>query len=169
MDRRRGSLENDLLVRGLNPGTEAWNARFDDLNRAENDFRLGLNTIAGEEQSRMFNLEGQRRQQEIGERELVYSLGRDWRQNQINEQLANRMLPLNEYNALMSGTQMGLPNMTPYQSTGWQGPNFAGAEQETWNRNFAQDQVSRTQRRANWRAVSAWRRGPWCRRIGRRL
>jgi len=147
-DRKRQSLENDLLVRGLNPGTESWNNRFDDLNRAENDFSLAATQYAGQEQNRLFDMEGQRRQQGFAENDASYGQARDWRQNQINEALTARNLPLNELNALKSGTQIGLPNMTPYQGTGFTAPNFAGAEQENYNRQFVKDQQDQQNKNA---------------------
>lgn len=252
----REGLENDLMIRGYTPGTEGWNNRFDDLNRAENDFSLAAMVKAGEEQSRLFNLEGlqkgyqmnvadmlsgmeraqkgqqldtfrtaadielaqnarkaqnyamasdielaQKGQQadnyaraadieraqkqlqllgyetsagvEMDQRAMdadlgrglfdiessiqrnnaalndqAYSNARDWRQQQINEALTYRNQPLNEYNALMSGTQVNLPNMTPYTGYSSEGIDFVGTEQEGWNRNFAQDQLKQQRKDA---------------------
>lgn len=66
-ERARSSAENDLLVRGFNPGTQGYDARMDELSRAENDFNLGLTALSGQEQSRLFNLEGALRGEGLGE------------------------------------------------------------------------------------------------------
>lgn len=133
-DRRREDMKERLMVEGHNPGNESWENQFDDLGRQENDFYLGAMEKAGAEQQRLFSMEGQQRQQDMTERVQQYGMGRDWRGNQINEALTERNLPLNELNALRSGTQIGLPNMTPFQGQTFSAPDFAGAEQETYNR-----------------------------------
>jgi len=63
----RSAAENDLLVRGFNPGTQGYTARMDDVSRAENDFNLGLAALSGQEQSRLFNMEGALRGEGLGE------------------------------------------------------------------------------------------------------
>lgn len=68
-DRAKSQAENDLLVRGFNPGTEGYNARMDDVNRAENDFNLGLTALSGQEQSRLFDMESQLRGQGLNEQQ----------------------------------------------------------------------------------------------------
>ena len=79
-DRERAALENDLLVRGFNPGTTAYQQRMDDLARRENDFRLAAALAAGQEQSR---------QAQLGAFE--------------------RNMPLSELNALRTGSQPVVP------------------------------------------------------------
>jgi len=67
LERTRSAAENDLLVRGFNPGTQGYDARMDDVSRAENDFNLGLTALSGQEQSRLFNMEGALRGEGLGE------------------------------------------------------------------------------------------------------
>jgi hypothetical protein len=90
-DRTRTATQNDLMIQGHNPGGQAWNARTDDLNRAENDYRLAAEQAGGAEQSRLYGLES------------------DARSRAIQEQAFLRSLPLNEVNALRSGQTIGLP------------------------------------------------------------
>jgi hypothetical protein len=66
-ERTREQNQNELLVRGFNPGTEGYNAQMDEVNRAENDFNLGLLDKAGNEQSRLFGMESDLRSQGLGE------------------------------------------------------------------------------------------------------
>jgi len=67
--RTREQQENDLLVRGFNPGTQGYDARMDEVNRAENDFNLGLLDKAGNDQARLFGMESQLRSQGLGEQQ----------------------------------------------------------------------------------------------------
>lgn len=183
-DRAREDLENDLLVRGLDPGSKAWERRMDDLNRAENDFSLAATgqaagiqnslfnmenqakntklgaqgTFAGIEQSQkgqaadigqgLFDMEGQRRQQDIAERTTAYDYGKDWRNTQIQEDAYFRNEPLNQYNSLTTGTQIGMPQFTGYTGFQTNAPDFAGAEQETYNRSLYDQQRKDSNRNA---------------------
>ena len=53
LDRRRENLESRLASQGIQIGSQAYNQAMDDLNRGENDARLGAIANAGQEQSRM--------------------------------------------------------------------------------------------------------------------
>lgn len=98
--RNRERTENDLLIRGHNAGGQAWEAAQDDLSRAENDARLAAIQAGGSEQSRLFGLES------------------DARARAIQEQAYLRSLPLNEMNALRTGSQVTNPQFSPVASTG---------------------------------------------------
>ncbi len=63
----RSQTEADLIARGFNPGGSGYDARIDEINRAENDFSLGARAFAGQEQSRLFDLESQGRAQGLDE------------------------------------------------------------------------------------------------------
>lgn len=73
-DRQREQAENDLLIRGFNPGTEGFTNRMDDLNRQENDARLAAILAGGQEQSRIADLESQRRSQQLQEQSFLRNL-----------------------------------------------------------------------------------------------
>ena len=53
LDRRRENLESRLASQGIQIGSQAYNQAMDDLNRGENDARIGAILNAGQEQSRM--------------------------------------------------------------------------------------------------------------------
>ena len=141
LDRRRQAITNDLLVQGHNPGSEAWKSQMDDLNRAENDFRLGAFLQAGQEQGRLFGMEGARRGQDFTEAERAYGVGSDWRNQQLKESLLQRQTPLNELNALRTGSQVAMPTTRGYTPFGLQSPNVEGAAQEGYNRNLYQSNL----------------------------
>lgn len=105
LDRMRQSNEEELLMQGHNRGGEAWNATADDLNRGENDARLGALLQAGQEQSRLHGLQTTSRQ------------------NELAELLTMRNDPLNTLNALRTGAQVTNPT---FQNTP-NGPDYSTA------------------------------------------
>lgn len=111
---QRQSTEADLLARGFNPGGTGYDARMNDINRAENDFSLGARVNAGQEQQRLFNMESQGRAQGLNEQSVQQSSQSADRARQIQEALMQRQLPLNEINALRTGNQSNLPNFQQY-------------------------------------------------------
>lgn len=112
MDRQRQLSENALMIQGHNRGGEAWNAKQDDIARAENDARLAAVQAGGAEQSRLLGLQQAQRQ------------------NQLAETQTLRNEPLNTLNAVRTGAQVTNPQFTsvPQQAT-TQGPNLLGAAQ----------------------------------------
>lgn len=119
-DRQQAAKENDLLVRGFNPGTEGWRAAQDDLNRQKNDARLAAIAAGGQEQSRLFGL------------------GQQARQQAMQEQAFLRNEPINTLNAVRTGAQVTNPTFTnaPQQQT-VQGPNLLGAAQSQYGAQMA--------------------------------
>lgn len=110
LDRNRSQTEAQLLVQGHNRGGEAWNAKQDDINRAENDARLSAVQAGGAEQSRMFGL------------------GSTARQNALAEQQTIRNEPLQTLNALRTGAQVQNPQFSQYYNQqGVSGPDYLGA------------------------------------------
>lgn len=106
-DQRR----NDLLIRGFNPGTEAFTESNDEFSRARNDFDLAAIQAGGAEQSRIAGLESGRRAQDIQEQSYL------------------RNLPLNELNSLRSGNQVNNPQFQTYTGAGVAAaPTFAAAQ-----------------------------------------
>jgi hypothetical protein len=120
MDRNRQSREAALIAQGHTRGGSAWDAQQDDLNRGENDARLAAEIAGGQEQSRQYGLDAQ-----------GYSMGTDARSRAVQEQAFMRQLPLNELNALRTGSQVGMPQFQAYgQQQTTPGPNFSGATQQ---------------------------------------
>jgi len=117
-DRQKSQTEANLLARGFNPGGEAFNASADDLARQQNDARLAAIQAGGQEQSRMFGL------------------GTQARQNALQEQSFLRNEPLNTLNAVRTGAQVTQPQFSgmPRQQ-GVVGADLLGAANATgqWN------------------------------------
>ena len=113
MEDSRRQKENQLLLQGHNRGGKAWNSSQDDINRRENDFNLAAILAGGQEQSRLYGME------------------RDKRSNDIQEQSFLRNLPLNEVNALRSGNQAMMPQFQAFQGQGVApAPIFDAASQQ---------------------------------------
>ena len=83
IDRSEESTRARLLNMGAREGSEAWRAGMDDLARQQNDFNLAAINAGGAEQSRLFGLGQQARQQGIQERAF------------------QRSQPINEYATLL--------------------------------------------------------------------
>jgi len=115
MDRQRAQLENQLSNQGIYRGSEAYDNAMDDLGRQENDFRLGAIQAGGAEQSRMYGLES------------------DARQNDIQTQSYLRSLPLNELNALRTGSQVGIPQFQSFSGQNVAAPDIMGATTNQYN------------------------------------
>lgn len=116
LDRRRSQAEAQLATQGIPLGSEAFSAGQEDLSRAENDIFLGADAAAGNEAAQQFQLES-----------------------------ASRQTPINELIALLSNTQVALPNFQQtagplpvdragieFASAGLRNQNF---QQESQNRN----------------------------------
>lgn len=99
-------LNSDLVARGIRPGTKAYADAQQMIERSRNDAR-GLAEVAG----------GNAASQ-------AYTMDADRRKQSIAEILAQRQTPLNEINALMSGSQVNNPFAVPGAS---QGANIAPA------------------------------------------
>lgn len=124
-----------LMNQGLAAGSEASNYDLDTLNRARNDARNQAILAGGQEQSRLFNLASQARNQYTGEQAQQgnfanqvaqqqfqqglanANLANQGRQTSIQEQAYLRQLPLNELNALRTGAQVQNPQFQQFNPT----------------------------------------------------
>jgi len=100
LDRARHDMTNDLTVRGLPVGGEAWNRSLEEFGEREDETSLKAAQEAVRsgraEQSRLFGIASADRQQGISDR------------------LLERSQPINEISAYMQGTPaMPLPNFGP--------------------------------------------------------
>lgn len=71
--RKRQALEADLIARGIQPGTDAYNARMQEIDRAQTDFNQQALLSAGQEQSRIAGLEMARRGQGLSEQQARFA------------------------------------------------------------------------------------------------
>lgn len=105
MDRTRAGIENQLANQGIMAGSEAYKNKMDDLARQENDFNLAAVNAGGAEQSRLFGLGEQARQQAISEAQL------------------KRSQPINEY-----ATLLGLGGNIQTPQANYQPPQLANTD-----------------------------------------
>lgn len=89
--RRREELNSNLIAAGIRPGSKAYNDQMHLLDRSYNDARNQAFLSSGQEASRDFALDTERRR------------------TALSELLAQRQTPLNEITALMSGAQVQNP------------------------------------------------------------
>lgn len=86
---------SDLIAAGIRPGTKAYADRQQMIERARTDARNQAEVAGGNAASQAFGMDTQRRKDAIA------------------ELLAQRQTPLNEINALMSGSQVSNPFAVP--------------------------------------------------------
>jgi hypothetical protein len=88
---QRDARNSELIAAGIRPGTRAYSAAMDQIDRQFNDARNNAILAGGQEATRDFSMDNQSRQQAIA------------------EMLTQRQTPLNEINALQSGAQINNP------------------------------------------------------------
>lgn len=112
-DRRRDQVNSDLIARGIRPGTKAYGDQMAMIDRGLTDARQQAFLASGQEASRDFGIDTQRRKDAIA------------------ELLSQRQTPLNEVTALLSGSQVQNPFAMPgvSQGTNIQPPPIFGATQ----------------------------------------
>jgi hypothetical protein len=88
---QRDQRNSELIAAGIRPGTKAYDDAQNLISRQFNDARGNAEINAGNAANQQFDMDTQNRQQ------------------YISELLAQRQTPLNEINALMSGSQVNNP------------------------------------------------------------
>lgn len=106
-------MNSDLIARGIRPGTKAYADSQQMIERSRNDARNQAEVAGGNAASQAYSMDAQRRKDAIA------------------EILAQRQTPLNEINALMSGSQVSNPFAVPgaAQNTNIAPPPIFGAAQ----------------------------------------
>lgn len=113
---RQDQLDAQLRNQGIMPGTEAYQQQMSQLGREREQAYSGAREQA-------ITGGGAEAQREFG-------MGLTSRQNALSEMLQRRGWSLNEVNALLSGQQIGMPNMPGFSQAGVsQAPNLLGAMQ----------------------------------------
>lgn len=116
IDRRRTTVETQLANQGITRGSEAWNSAMDDLSREENDLRLAISGMSGDEMSRLYNMQLTGRQQGL------------------NEYQTERAAPINELAAALQGSPaIGTPNFAPNAQYQVGAPDIAGLTLGNYN------------------------------------
>lgn len=124
LERDRLAMENKLANQGIMPGSEAYREAIALNDRGNTDARLQSLLQAGNYA-----------QQE-------YGMGTDARDRAVREKLMLRQQPLNELNALMSGSQATLPQFSGFQGSSVQPTDYSG---NVWNAYNAQNQQYQAQ------------------------
>lgn len=146
--------EAKLANQGIMPGSEAYKNAWDDYNRSKSfdydNARTSAILAGGNEQSRLFGLGLSARQQDVGEKNtqgqfynsaVGQGFGQDLqsaqfanqaRQQALQEALTERQLPLNEFNALRSASQIQTPQFGQTPQTQMQPTNVLGAYQNQY-------------------------------------
>lgn len=92
---QRDQRNSELIAAGIRPGTKAYDDAQNQISRQYNDARQQALLASGQEAQRDFGMDTQRRKDAIA------------------EMLMGRQTPLNEINALMSGSQVSNPFAVP--------------------------------------------------------
>lgn len=172
LDRQRAQLDQQLANQGITMGSEAWRNAHDDLGRQQNDADLAAITAGINQGNTAFGqgmqlgqFANNARQQEFSNANQNYLQGNQARQmqqqgntafgqyrqslqaQQLQQMAAARGMPLNELNALLSGTQVSQPNFGGPSSTAGmgQGVNYTGAAQNQYQAGLDQFSIGQAQ------------------------
>lgn len=148
------ALRTQLYNSGLKEGDAAYDTEMKKLQQNQGDARQQAQYQAtigsGAEAERMLGMDASTRAQQFGERQAggtfansaaQQALGNQYqganyqnslRQQQIAEQMQKRGFSLNEINAILSGQQVGMPNM----------PNFNTAQRSEGTQNLSAAQMT---------------------------
>lgn len=110
-EQRRNDTEVKLASQGLVPGDEAYDRAMGNLDRGQNDAYSTAqqdSVAAGRAES------AQSYQQQLGTAEYDSNV----RNSQVSEELQKRGWSINEINALISGNEVGMPNLPEFSSSG---------------------------------------------------
>lgn len=156
---RTSALETQLANMGITRGSEAWNREMRANQDQNTRDQLQAFTAGQSEANMLFNqdlqsgqfrnnaqqqdyaqqvgldqLGAQLAQSQVGTGVQAGSFNQQLRQQQIAEMLQQRIQPLNELNALLTGQQVGMPSMPSFTSaTKAETPNILGATQMGYN------------------------------------
>lgn len=143
LDQSEAATRARLLNSGIEQGSEAWQREMQNAGQTRNDATMQAVIAGGQEQSRLANQANVDRGQLFGERSQQYQQGlasagfnndaaykeflagqqaattnNQVRGQGIQEQAYLRSLPLNEVNALRTGSQASMPNFSGYYTGG---------------------------------------------------
>jgi hypothetical protein len=131
LQQERDQLQTQLANQGITPGSQAYERSMTDQNQRENDL-LTQAAVQG------INIDMTGRTQALNETLQSGQFGNTADQQEFARQLGLYNLPLNQVSALMSGSQVNLP-----QFQGYTGANVAAAPLFQATQLGAQDAMSR--------------------------
>jgi len=116
--RAQDAKRTQLYNMGLREGDEAYDRAMSDLDQSQQDARLQAqyqaSIGAGQEAARMQGMDISAGQATYGQQMQSANYQNQLRQQQIAEDLQRRGYSLNEINALLTGQQVGMPNMPSF-------------------------------------------------------
>lgn len=125
-EQQMSDMDVRLRTQGLAPGDEAYDRAMGNMTRARNDaYAIARNDAVtqGREESALAY------DQELGQANYQNNL----RTQQIQDELTKRGWSLNEINALLSGSEVGMPEMPAFEgATRAQSPDYMQAAQSTY-------------------------------------
>ena len=131
--KNRVSTETQLINQGLRPGSEAYDNAIKLLGQQETDQRTQA-ALQGINLDMSANTQGFNQALQGGQ------FGNTAQQQALAQAITQRQLPLNEINALMSGSQIQNPTFSPYSGSNIAPPPIANAtaqqgafDQNTYN------------------------------------
>lgn len=130
LERARAARETDLANRGIRIGSAAYDRAMAGVGQNENDARMGVIREGGAEQSRLAALRSATRAQGLQERTSA-----------ANE-------PINRLAALLSGSQVSMPNYQTYQPGQMGATDIAGLTQQNFANQNANYQAKLAQQNA---------------------
>jgi hypothetical protein len=157
-DQARAGLETQLINRGLRPGTAAWDSEMNRLASSETDARLATLLAGGQEQSRMVGMARDaamfgnqanlakaqfgREGQAMSNSALAQQAGfqNQARAQGMQELFAQRNQPINEIAALLSGSQVNMPQFQSTPQTGVAGVDYTGLVNQKYQSELAASQ-----------------------------
>jgi hypothetical protein len=130
-DQQRSILETQLANQGIGYGSEAYNSAMDNFYRSQNDFSLAAQNAALGQQAQQFGMAN-----------TAYN------QN-LNNLITSRQMPLNELAAMMSGTQVQPPNFVNSPQSQINPADVMGATYASYNGQLNNYNAQQAQNAAN--------------------
>jgi len=126
-DPQQKAQQAQLAARGLSPGSQGWGSAQDTQNRQDNDATYNAIAAGGTEQSRLLSearnssdFYNTASQNQFNMDNTSTANNNNLRGQELTERQTLRNAPLNEISALMSGSQVSVPQFSPYNA-----PNVA--------------------------------------------
>lgn len=146
LERDQAGLDSRLANQGIMQGSEAYNHEQNMMGQQRNDARNQAVLAGGAEQSRLFGLGLSARQQSVGEQTANANLGNSAHTQALQEAMMKRQMPLNEFNALRSASQLQGPQFSGMQPIGMNNTDVAG---NYWNAYKSQLDASNAKQASN--------------------
>lgn len=132
LDAQQAALDTKLANQGLTAGSEGWGTGQQQFAKQRNDANIGAQLAGAQVQNQFFNQALQGNQATLAQRAYI------------------RSLPLNELNALRSGSQVQNPTFsTPGQQGQTSGPDLMGAANSQYSNALNQTNAQNAQAAGN--------------------